>query len=158
MTKQSTQILGETMKSKVAIHARVAPAIRSQMKGFAEQKGITMSEVTELAIAEYLNPEDYKKVALRYLADIERADRSLLKRLDLIEETIGQFVYLYFFYTPEMADDAAIRTTSIASARSRFDGFLSLVSKRISGSKSYRDSFEEVHFAKTSFHTDGGGK
>jgi len=132
--------------------------LKDQLAAVAKARGQSMSDVVDAAVTAFLNPEDYKAIALRYLGDIQKENTKQLKRLDLIEETLGQFVYLYFFYTPEMPDDAGLRSVSIASARSRFNGFLGLVSKKMKGSKTYRDSFEDVLFAETDFHLNGGGK
>lgn len=145
------------MKGKAQIKIRIGRDLRDHLRGYAVAHGQTMSTVTEAALTAYLNPEDYKVVALRYLADIEKENRQQIKRLDLIEETLGQFVQLYFFYTPETADDDS-RKVMMKSARKRFEGFLKLVSTRIQASKTYRDAFEEVHFAEADFHFHGGSQ
>jgi hypothetical protein len=136
----------------VQLNVRVDSDFKNLLAAFAQSQGRSMGEVIEQSASEYMNPEGYKKIALRYLGNIDHTNRSQLKRLELIEETLGQFVQLYFFYTPDIPEDAAIRSVSMASARSRFRGFLSLVSKRIRGSKTYRDAFEEVLFAERNFH------
>jgi len=140
----------------VQLNVRVDEAFKNHLAGFAQSQGRSMGDIIEQSVSDHMNPEDYKKIALGYLGNIDRTNRSQLKRLELIEETLGQFVQIYFFYTPDIPEDAAIRSVSMASARSRFRGFLSLVSKRIQGSKTYRKAFEDVLFAENDFHLKGG--
>jgi hypothetical protein len=71
--------------------------------------------------------------------------RRQLKRVELIEEALGQFVFLYFFYTPEMVDNDN-RKVMMSSARKRFDGFLKRIAKR---GAHFRNAFEEVLVADT---------
>ena len=140
-----------TRKNMVQLNVRVDESFKNLLAAFAQSQGRSMGEVIEQSASEYMNPEDYKKIALRYLGNIDATNNKQLKRLELIEETLGQFIYLYFFYTPEIPEDAAIRSVSFASARSRFDRFLKLISNRIQGSKTYRNAFEDVLLAESDF-------
>lgn len=140
-----------TRKNMVQLNVRVDSDFKDLLASFSKAQGRSMGDLIEQSANEYMNPEGYKTIALRYLANIDHENRRQLKRLELIEETLGQFVFLYFFYTPEIPEDAVIRSVSVASARSRFNAFLGLVSKKIINSKTYRNSFEDVLLAETDF-------
>jgi hypothetical protein len=139
-------------KTKTQLKVRLDTDMKDQLTAMAYQKGYTVNDLVNQAVKEFLDPEDFKVVALRYLADTKKNQTRQLKRLELIEETLGQFVYLYFFYTPEMPHDATgRRSVSIASARSRFERFLGLVSKKMEEGNTYRDAFETALVEDTDF-------
>lgn len=138
------------------IHARIDSAVKEQLRVFADQRDISMAQVIEAALAQYLDPEDYKTVSLEYLASIERRHQVVLKRLDMLLELLGKYVLVWFMNTPD-PEDADLKSAMARKGASRYDKFLDKVNATLGNARSVRRAFEERTMAAEDFDFDGSG-
>ena len=132
-----------TTSKEAYLYVRVDADLKEHLKAYAASHDTSMRVVVESAVRQFLDPEDYKTVALNYLAKLERDDRLLQKRVELLLETLGKFVLIYLMHTPELPEDEALRRASARSARARYDKFVDALAKSLDGSNAFRRVFEE---------------
>ena len=114
-----------------------------------------MAQVIEAALAQYLDPEDYKTVSLEYLASIERRHQLVLKRLDMLLELLGKYVLIWFMNTPD-PDDIDLKRAMARKGKERYDRFLDKVHTTLGNARSVRRAFEERVMKSADFLDDGG--
>lgn len=122
------------------MQTRIDAQLKTKLQAFAASRGISMSDVVEVALREYLNPEDYKTVSIEYLARIERQHQRVLERLEMALETIGKFALVWFTNTPEMEGDA-LRRARAQRGMARYTKFLDKIAVSMS-EDSVRQAFE----------------
>jgi hypothetical protein len=112
------------------------------MRVFADDRGLDMNELIEASVREFLDPQDYKSVSLKYLQRIDRKYSATLKRLDLVLETLGLLARLWFRAHPP-PEDPELREHLRTSGESRFVKFLELIRDNLEGQKMFRQQVEE---------------
>lgn len=142
--------------SREQIHARIDATLKAKLQAHAAERGVPMNDVVQGALYEFLNPEDYKTVSLEYLARLERRHNVALKRIDLLLETLGKFVLVWFMNTPD-PDDRDLKRAMARKGMERYDKFLDKVSASLGKSKSVRRAFEERIMTADDFNSAGGG-
>ena len=136
--------------ARYQLHARIDPALKAKLQAHADERGVSMSEVVESALFHFLDPEDYKTVSLEYLARLERRHQVVLKRLDMLLETVGKFVLVWFMNTPDPGESETKRAMA-RKGKDRYETFLDKVSKTLRDARSVRHAFEERIMAEEDF-------
>lgn len=90
------------------------------------------------------------------MARLERRHNVALKRIDLLLETLGKFVLVWFMNTPD-PDDRDLKRAMARKGMERYDKFLDKVSASLGKSKSVRRAFEERIMTADDFNSAGGG-
>ena len=122
------------------IQTRIDARLKAKLQALAESRRVSMNEIIETALHEYLNPDDYKTVSLDYLARLEKRHALILKRLEMTLETLGKFVLVWFMNTPD-PDNDALKRAMAHTGLARYETFLDKVSKSINHN-SVRHAFE----------------
>lgn len=141
--------------SRKEVRARLDSSLKAKLKAHADERGVPMNDVVEAALHEFLNPEDYKTVSLEYLARLERRHQVVLKRLDMLLETLGKFALVWFMNTPDPGDSETKRAMA-RKGMSRYETFLDKVSKTLGDTRSVRRAFEERLMQAEDFDVSGG--
>jgi hypothetical protein len=141
--------------SRKQLRAWLDASLKAKLKAHADERGVPMTDVVEAALHEFLNPEDYKTVSLEYLARLEKRHQVVLKRLDMLLETLGKFALVWFMNTPDPGDTETKRAMA-RKGMSRYETFLDKVSNSLGDAKSVRRAFEERIMTVDDFDREGG--
>ena len=136
------------------LYARIDEDLKAKIQLVAKTRGLSMNDLIEAAIYEYVNPEDYKTVSLEYLAGIEKKQTLLLKRVDLALETLGKYVLVWFMNTPEVVDEK-LRIAMARTGRSRYETFIDKVFGSVKSKGSVRHAFEKRKLEEDDFNPGG---
>jgi len=85
---------------------KIYPFLSDQMyvrlKKFVAAAGVTESSVVEAALMEYLDQSSDRKLLLRRLGRVERAQDRHRRDIAVVLETLGAFVFDWMAHTPEV--------------------------------------------------------
>ncbi len=129
---------------------RIDKALKDQLRGYADKKRTTMSEVAETAIDEYLDPAAYRNLSLQYLERIDRKYSTTLKRVDLVVEMLSLLTRVWFRRHPKPEDDA-VREQLKAQGERLFEQFTQLLEQRIASGRTFQRAFDDRIFDNDDF-------
>ncbi len=129
------------------LRTRVDNEFKNRLRVAARCRGISLTELVDEALKEYMLENDERALFGAHLERIEKRIAATEKRFETIEETLAQFIHLFLFYMPEASPEPAKRTLAKQSADRRFNGFKQLVVEHIDSANTYRKALKEARIA-----------
>lgn len=131
------------------LHVQIPRHLKNALRTFADAQNSTLTAVTQAAIENYLNPDEYKTASLRLLTDLSRKLDVVLKRNEVSVETLGRFILIYLLHTPPLPDHE--RTIALREARARYDSFIEKLAHSLAQNRTFLTAIEERSPDPTSF-------
>jgi hypothetical protein len=129
---------------------RINAGLKKQLRGYADKHGTTMSDISETAIDEYMDPTAYRNLSLKYLERLDRKYTTALKRMDLAVELVSAFVRIWFRRHPQ-PEDAGVREQLRDQGEEFFDKFTELIARNLESDRTFQRSFDERLFDNRDF-------
>jgi hypothetical protein len=124
-------------KERRRLQPRVKLELARQLTAYCAATNTTATAVIEEALATYLNKTGDHTVLMRRLDAIGRRLERTDRDIQMVAETIGAFVHIWYAYTPELPDDAKLGAQR--QGNRRFDAFVHSVSLRLGKGQPFLD-------------------
>jgi hypothetical protein len=104
------------MRNRVRIQPYISPDLRRRLAAYSAAQDVTESAIAEAALVKYLEPDrSDEALIVRRLDSVAQLLGRVEERLEIVAETVGQFILFAFKLAPEKVP---------ASAATRADGLV----------------------------------
>lgn len=120
------------MKKK-RLSAYLDPDVMNALAEYAAKRDISLSLITEAAIASFLSPDaaERKEAAItRRLDQIDRRVQRVERDIGIATETLALFIRFWLTSTPALPESA--QAEARAKGLQRYDGFVDALGRRLS--------------------------
>jgi hypothetical protein len=118
------------MRTRDQIFPWLTPGLRKRLRTYAAKRGATESSIVESALLQYLDADTTDRaLLLRRLDRVSRGLAALQRDFDLVSQSFGVFIQIWFAHTPRIPDDA--KPGAEQTALQRYGQFLDHVAAQI---------------------------
>ncbi len=127
----------KTFRKRVRIQAYVEPELARKIVQRRMAMGASESGIVRSSLVEYLDGTSDAELLLRRLDRLGRADERLQRDIELLSESFGAFLRIWFAHTPALPEDA--KAFARATAERRYQQLIEHVGQRFSGGHRFLD-------------------
>jgi hypothetical protein len=124
-------------RGRVRLLPYVPADLGERVVSVCASSGVTESAVVEAALRQYLDGVGDRTLLLRRLDRLGRAVERDHRDLELLTETFGVFMRLWFAHTPSISEDG--KHAARMTAESRYQQFVQHVAQQFSGGRRFLD-------------------
>jgi hypothetical protein len=90
------------MRNRVRIQPYISPDLRKRLQAYSAAQDVTESAIAEAALVKYLEPDrSDEALIVRRLDSVAQVLGRVEERLEIVAETVGQFIRFAFKLAPE---------------------------------------------------------
>ena len=102
------------MRNRVRIQPYISPDLRKRLQAYSAAQDVTESAIAEAALVKYLEPDrSDEALIVRRLDSVAQVLGRVEERLEIVAETVGQFILFAFKLAPEKVPSASPRTDGL---------------------------------------------
>jgi hypothetical protein len=102
------------MRNRVRIQPYISPDLRKRLQAYSAAQDVTESAIAEAALVKYLEPDrSDEALIVRRLDSVAQVLGRVEERLEIVAETVGQFILFAFKLAPEKVPSASTRTDGL---------------------------------------------